>query len=90
MVNIAQVKNFLRIDFDDDNALLDTLINVADKYLQGAINKDYNKDDERAEMLSLIIIQDLYDNRGMIEKVSGNVRKLIDDFSLQLKLETRS
>lgn len=88
MLTLAEVKNYLRIDYEDDDALLDSLISVADEYLKSAISKTYNSDSERAKMLSLIVIDDLYNQRGMNEKVSGNVRKLVSDFSLQLKLES--
>ena len=63
------------------------LIQVADTTLKGGIGEDYPKDDVRAKELALIIISDLYDNHDYTDKVSGNIRKLIIDFSLQLKLE---
>lgn len=88
MLTLAEVKSFLRIDFDDDDGMLESLMKVADEYLTGAIGKTYNKEAERAKLLALIVVQDLYDSRGMIEKVSGTVRKLISDFTLQLQLET--
>lgn len=87
-LTLQQVKDFLRIDFSDDDNLLEMLINVADEYVKSAVSSTYDDTSERAKMLSLIVIQDLYDNRGITEKVSGNVRKLVSDFSLQLRLES--
>ena len=60
---------------------------VADSYLQGSIGKSYPKDDERARQLALLIISDLYENRGLSDKASPNVRRLVDDMSLQLRME---
>lgn len=88
MLTLQNVKSYLKIDFDDDDELLKSLIKTADEYLKSAISIKYNSDTERAKLLSLIVIQDLYDNRGLTEKVSGNVRKLVSDFTLQLKLES--
>ena len=88
MLTLQDVKSYLKIDFDDDDELLNSLIKTADEYLKSAISSTYNSDTERAKLLSLIVIQDLYDNRGLTEKVSGNVRKLVSDFTLQLKLES--
>lgn len=84
-----EVINYMGIDYADDmvKANINRAIMTADAYLKGAIGKDYPKDDPRAKELSLIFIADLYDNRGVIEKVSGNVRRLVDDMILQLKLE---
>lgn len=89
MVTLEEVKNYLHVDFDDDNEILQSLIAAADEYLRGAVNPNYDTMSERAKMLSLIVISDLYDNRGISDKASGNVRKLVEDFSLQLKLESR-
>jgi len=88
VLTLQNVKSYLKIDFDDDDELLKSLIKTADEYLKSAISIKYNSDTERAKLLSLIVIQDLYDNRGLTEKVSGNVRKLVSDFTLQLKLES--
>ena len=87
----AEVLAYLGIDYADETIEnnIDRLIKTADKYLEGSIGKDYPKDDERAKELALIVISDLYDNRGINEKngVSNNVRRLVNDFSLQLRVE---
>ena len=83
---------YLGIDYADDmvNKNVDRCILTADAYLKGSIGKDYPTEDPRVKELALILISDLYDNRGIIEKVAGNVRRLVDDMSLQLRLELRS
>lgn len=85
------VYNYLGIDYADDmvEANVNRAIATADAYLQGAIGADYPINDPRAKELALIFIADLYDNRGMLEKSSANVRRLVDDFLLQLRLELR-
>lgn len=88
-LTLIEVKNYLRVDFDDDNTLITSLMTVADDYMKASVGTLYDNTSERAKTLSLIVISDLYDNRGMNEKVSGNVRKLVDDMSLQLRLELR-
>jgi hypothetical protein len=86
-----EVLAYLGIDYADDmaNKNVDRCILTADAYLKGSIGKNYPTEDPRAKELALILISDLYDKRGMIEKVSGNVRRLVDDMSLQLRLELR-
>lgn len=88
-LTLEEVKNYVRVDFDNDDILIQTLMDAADAFLKGSISINYDKEDERAKMLSLLIISDLYDNRGITDKVSGNIRKLVEDMSLQMKLELR-
>lgn len=89
MVNVQDVKNYLGIDYSDDmvEANISRMIKTADSYLKGSIGENYPDDDPRAVELALLIIADLYDNREMTDKVSGNVRRFVNDASLQLRLE---
>lgn len=91
MPTLIEVKDYLCIDFEDDSTdrLLNRLITTADLYMQGAIGVDYPKEDPRAKQIGLLLIADLYDNRGMSEKVSNSVRNLVSDFILQLQMELR-
>ena len=91
MPTFQDVLDYLGYDYADDmiKRNIERSIKVADSYLKGSIGKNYPLDDPRAKELALIVISDLYDNRGITEKVSGNVRRLVDDFSLQLRLESR-
>lgn len=91
MVTIQDVKDYLGIDFDDEavDRRLNHLIKVSEKTLEGSLGVGYPTDDDRVKELALIIIADLYDNRELNDKLSGNVRRLVIDFSLQIKLEMR-
>ena len=89
MPTIDEVLGYLGIDYADNMVRknIERNIATADAYIKGSIGVDYPEDDPRVKELALIFISDLYDNRGMIEKVSGNVRRLVSDMSLQLRLE---
>lgn len=91
VVQAQDVYNYLGIDYADAmvTANVNLAISTADAYLKGAVGADYPIEDPRAKELALIFIADLYDNRGLLEKGSQNVRRLVDDFLLQLRLELR-
>lgn len=91
VVQTQDVLNYLGIDYADAmvTANVNRAISTADAYLKGAVGANYPAEDPRAKELALIFIADLYDNRGMLEKASTNVRRLVDDFLLQLRLELR-
>ena len=89
VVTVQEVLDELGYDIADELVTrnITRAINTADAYLKGSIGDNYPTEDPRAKELALIIISDLYDNRGLHDTVSGNVRKLVEDFSLQLRLE---
>lgn len=91
VVSVDEALDYLGIDYSDDMVKnnIERAIKTADAYLKGSIGTNYPVDDPRAKELALIIISDLYDNRGLNSTISGNTRKLVDDLSLQLRLELR-
>lgn len=92
MPTVEEVLAYLGIDYADDVVTknVERSILTADAYLKGSIGANYPAEDPRVKELALIFISDLYDNRGIIEKVAGNVRRLVDDMSLQLRLELKA
>lgn len=92
VVTVEDVKAYLGIDYADDmvNANITRAINTADAYLKGSIGNNYPTEDPRVKELALIIVDDLYSNRGsQSTNISGNCKRLVDDMSLQLRLELR-
>lgn len=92
VVTVEDVKAYLGIDYADDmvNANITRAINTADSYLKGSIGANYPTEDPRVKELALIIVDDLYTNRGsQSTNITGNCKRLVDDMSLQLRLELR-
>lgn len=92
VVTVEDVKAYLGIDYADDmvNANITRAINTADAYLKGSIGNNYPTEDPRVKELALIIVDDLYNNRGsQSTNITGNCKRLVDDMSLQLRLELR-
>lgn len=90
-VTYEEAKDYLGIEFEDaaTKRNIDRYIATADRYLVGGLGEGYPKDDSRVKDMALIVISDLYDNHDMNDKVSGSVRKLITDFTLQIQMEMR-
>lgn len=90
MISLQDAKDYLGIDVADVMVTrnIERAIKTAESYLKGAIG-EIDTEDPRAKELALIVVSDLYDNRGLSNKVSGSVRKLVSDFELQLRLENR-
>ena len=77
LLKIEDVKNYLRIDYDEDDNLLQSLMVAAENYLNAAIcnleeRLTEEKFKERAKILMYVIIQDWYDNREAGESKDFN------------------
>lgn len=89
MLTLQEVKNYLRVDFENDDALLTSLMVAADEYLKASVGASYDAESERAKILSLIVVSDMYSNREATEKESAKIRQIVESFSLQMRLELR-
>lgn len=68
ILTLEEIKNYLRIDYDEDDKLLQSLQVAATAYLQDAVcdleqRMEKKEFKERAKVLCSVIIQDWYDNR---------------------------
>ncbi|MBR0575686.1 head-tail connector protein [Proteiniclasticum sp. BAD-10] len=92
MPTLQDVKDYLGIDYMDaaTDRRLTQIISVANKYLEGSLGTGFPTEDPRVKELALIVIADLYDNHTLNEKVAGNIRRLVEDFSLQIRLDMRT
>lgn len=91
MITQQDVFDYLGIDYADDviTRNVNRIIKTTNSFLIGSLGKGYPVNDPRVKELALMIAMDLYDNRGLSDKVSANMRRLADDLALQLRLEMR-
>lgn len=89
ILSLKEVKNYLRIDYNEDNELLQSLMVAANTYLKSAIDKyDKKKESEyykdRIKILNCSLIQEWYDNRESYEtkSLSYTIRSLITQIQM--------
>ncbi len=80
-------KNYLKVDTDDDNDLIDMQISAAEKYLTNATGKEYTGDDILAKLYCLMLVQHLYDNRTLVITGNENLSTTASAIMLQLQCE---
>lgn len=83
-----KVKQYLRLDYED--SLVDNFILISESYLKDAIdNFDKKMENEqfkaKAEMVQLVLIQELYDNRNQGKKDSTDFSYVIRSMIAQLQ-----
>lgn len=77
------------MDYNDDDALIMSLIAAAEQYLRGAVGDTVSPSDERAKTIIRLSVADLYDNRQMSERAGNNARKLINSLLAQIYAENK-
>lgn len=85
-MNLNDLKLFLKIDYDEEDDLIQGLQLSAEEYLTNAgINKDYSK--ELYKLAIKILVSHWYENR-LVENVGKNTTKIafgLDTILIQLK-----
>jgi uncharacterized phage protein (predicted DNA packaging) len=84
IVSLDEVKNWLRIDFSEDDALLTTLVSAAEEYLKNATGITYDSKNHLAKLFCMTLIADWYENREMIGKATDQTRPIIQSILTQL------
>ena len=72
ILTLGEVKNHLRVDLDDDDALIENLIIAAQQYLENATGKEYTEKDSDGKEIDYslekvylnLLIAYWYENRG--------------------------
>lgn len=84
------IKEYLKIDFDDDDRLLEMLLGAARRYVFDAVGYQPDETDERVKLLLLVLISDWYEHREYTDsntskKISPKVRWTVRSIVLQLQ-----
>lgn len=74
MVTLEQAKNYTRVDDNNDDDLILQLIEISQIYIDGLVGEEYKVEQNYvrlAELLQLLIISDMYDNRSLVVDTKG-------------------
>ena len=90
-ITLDEVKESLKIDYDDEDVFLTLCLDAATAHLESAID-DYDtkitdeKFAKKAKMVIIITIQDMFDNRNYISGVySDKVKYIIQSLMAQMR-----
>ena len=87
LLTIEETKPFIRVDYDDDDSLIELLIKNAEIYLRDSVNdfEDKLKDERfksKCKLAMLILAKHWYDNRDFVQarvddKTSYSVKSIL-------------
>ncbi len=86
-MDITTIKEYLKIDFDDDDKILEMLLGSARRYIYDAVGYQPDETDERVKLLLLVLVSDWYEHREYTssQKISQKVRYTVRSIVLQLQ-----
>lgn len=85
IVTLEETKQYLRVDGDDEDALITSLITAAEEYLKNATGIQFDDTNSLAKLFCWVLVTDWYENREHTGKPSEKVRPIIDSMLAQLK-----
>jgi len=87
ILTLQETKDFLKVDYDDEDEYINSLIGASEQYLKNATGKDYNSTNQLAKLYCRVLINEWFKDRGLMqsEKVSNQVRFTLQSILLQLK-----
>jgi len=86
MIDLAEAKRFLRVNFDDDDRVIEMLLAASEGFLRAAVGERADLEDPRSKTLMLMHLSDLYTNRSL-EGKGTNYSLSISNLLMQLRLE---
>lgn len=89
MLILNDVKNYLKVDSPDDDEFILQLIEVSEIYIDSLVGTGYKSDSKAvrlANLLQLLIISNMYDNRsltvdeGSMNKIAHSILDKLSNF----------
>ena len=86
IIELEEAKTFAKIDYDEENGIVQLLVDVASEGLKNATGIVFDSTNSLARLYCLVMVKDLYDNREItVEKASEKIRFTIQSILIQLK-----
>ena len=75
-MTLEDVKTYLRIDYEEDDKCLDSLIEVSEEYIDSCVGTAYKSDEKAIKLANLLqkkLISNMFENRGT--EISNSTKK---------------
>ena len=88
-MDLEDIKNYLRIDGDEEDGLLRTMIDAGKEFIRSAVG-EYDDTDSTAQVLLAAVVQNMYDNRELMQSEQQAKKRIEYTFQsmiLQLRMK---
>lgn len=88
-MKLEDVKLYLRIDGDEEDALIQSMMQAGAEYIRSAVG-EYDDKDPTAQVLLAAIVQNMYDNRELMQSEQQMKKRIEYTFqSIILQLQVK-
>ncbi|MDU4545323.1 MAG: head-tail connector protein [Clostridium botulinum] len=93
VLTLIEAKEFLRIDYDDEDNFLQLCIQNAEEYIRDAVDDfdtkiQIDRFKTKAKLFSLMLIQDMFDNRELMAKDNEKYKYIAKSLIMQMNLNS--
>lgn len=87
IMDIDDAKAFLKVDYNDEDLTIESLIIASEMYLKNATGKEFTSKNQLAVLYCKVLINEWYNNRELMDKksVSDKIRFTLQSILLQLQ-----
>ena len=88
-MGLEDIKEYLRVDGDDEDNLISMMMEAGKEYIRSAVG-EYDDTDKTANILLAAVVQNMYDNRELMQsdqQVKKRIEYTFQSMILQLRLK---
>lgn len=88
-MELEDIKNYLRIDGDEEDGLLRTMIDAGKEFIRSSVG-EYDDTDSTTWVLLAAVVQNMYDNRELMQseqQVKKRIEYTFQSMILQLRMK---
>ena len=87
IMDLDEAKAFLKVDYNDEDLTIESLIMASEMYLKNATGKEFTNKNQLAVLYCKVLINEWFSNRELMEgkDVSEKVRFTLQSILLQLQ-----
>lgn len=87
ILTLEEAKDFLKVDYGDEDIFIQDLINASEQYLKNATGKTFDSSNKLAKLYCKVLVNEWFKDRGLMQdaKTSDKVRFTLQSILMQLK-----
>lgn len=87
ILELEETKKYLKVDFDDEDILIESLISASELYIKNATGKDFGHNNPLAVLYCKVLVYEWYKDKSLMaeSKVSEKVKFTLQSILVQLQ-----